>query len=71
MVINNDAVHRYMKALDPQYKSEDIISAQCPRQSNKNDCGIEVIANSLYQMAWIEISGEEVSMPSLAFEQHR
>ena len=57
IVIDDDAVHRYMKELDPQYKSKDIISAQCPQQSNKYDCGIEVIANSLYQMAGIEIPG--------------
>ncbi len=57
-VIDDDTVHRYMKELDPQYQSKDIISAQCPQQSNEYDCGIEVIANSPYQMAGIEIPGD-------------
>ena len=45
--------HQCMKDLDEGYKDKTIVPTQRPTQSNAYDCGVHVLANSLYHMAGI------------------
>ena len=49
-----DTFTQCMRSIDPSYPGKDIRPGECPVQPNGFDCGVHVIANSLYFMAGLQ-----------------